>query len=244
MSDHFNYGICKDKPYTVQIIEKLPGNGRNARKALDPNVTAIRKSAELKWILKLRTVFPYGLNDRIGDEYKNDYSHNLVGNKFPSLKRSKKRLVRGTLHKGTNDSPFKFISDFKETLNNTIPDAMNFLAIRLNCFKKSNLKSIADLLNDEMSSNTFKLTFYQWYQAALDIISCKIYTPPLFEKLCFVTKQWTILTYPLYLTVKMLKILYHPYVKILKHLPLLMSLVQRLERQFLISINLLLITLM
>ena len=41
---------------------------------MDLTVKPLRKARELHWIVKLRTVFPYGLNDRMCDEYKNENS--------------------------------------------------------------------------------------------------------------------------------------------------------------------------
>ena len=63
--------LCKWASYTVQIIEKLVGNGRTVRGAIDPSETSKRRSREVHWMLKLRTVFPYGLNDRV-DEYQRE----------------------------------------------------------------------------------------------------------------------------------------------------------------------------
>lgn len=36
-------------------------------------------------MMRLRTVYPYGLNDLVGNEYDKNDTHNLVGNKFTSL---------------------------------------------------------------------------------------------------------------------------------------------------------------
>ena len=38
-------------------------------------------------MLKLRTIYPYGLNDRPWDEYKKKDTHVLVGNTFQPLPR-------------------------------------------------------------------------------------------------------------------------------------------------------------
>ena len=46
-------------------------------------------------MLKLRTVFPYGLNVCIGDEFRNEESHFAVGKIFPPLK----RLIREVYEK-------------------------------------------------------------------------------------------------------------------------------------------------
>ena len=58
--------------YTVQIIEKLEGTGRSERNVIKLDDSKYREKRELHWMLKLRTVYPYGLNDRVGDEFKNE----------------------------------------------------------------------------------------------------------------------------------------------------------------------------
>ena len=54
-------------------------------------------------MLKLRIVFPYGLNDKIGDEFKDEYSHCCVGLRFEALERQKPRVNRGTNRKGISN---------------------------------------------------------------------------------------------------------------------------------------------
>ena len=45
-------------------------------------------------MLTLRTVYPYGLNDRVGDEYMTNREPRIMGIKFPSLKRSINHPIR------------------------------------------------------------------------------------------------------------------------------------------------------
>ena len=45
----------------------------------------IRKARETFWIHEFRTIFPYGLNNRIGDEFKTDNKNTNVAAKFSSL---------------------------------------------------------------------------------------------------------------------------------------------------------------
>ena len=54
---HFN-GACSLEHLSVQPIEIISGNGRDERP------TKQRKLREAFWIKELRTVYPYGLNDR------------------------------------------------------------------------------------------------------------------------------------------------------------------------------------
>ena len=41
----------------------------------------------MEWMLTLETVNPYGLNDRVGDEYMTEKDSRVVGNNFFSLYR-------------------------------------------------------------------------------------------------------------------------------------------------------------
>ena len=87
MNTHFSKGHCKDASYTVNIIEKLEGSRRTDRNTMDFAVKSLRKARETYWTYELRTIFPYGLNDRIGDEFKTDNKHINVAAKFSSLPR-------------------------------------------------------------------------------------------------------------------------------------------------------------
>ena len=41
-----------------------------------------RQKKETKWMLKLQTVYPYGLNDRVGDKYMTQRESRVVDNMF------------------------------------------------------------------------------------------------------------------------------------------------------------------
>ena len=77
----------KDSSYTDNIIDKLEGTGRTDRNTMDFAAKPIRKARETYWMHELRIIFPYGLNDRIGDEFKIDNKHINVAAKFSSLPR-------------------------------------------------------------------------------------------------------------------------------------------------------------
>ena len=53
-------------------------------------------------VLKLRTVYPNGLNERIRDKYKKEDAHMLVGNTFPFLPRKPDRVSSETIPKNHN----------------------------------------------------------------------------------------------------------------------------------------------
>ncbi len=76
----------------MRILEKLEGNGRTgpgARDPLDPTSKRIRRAREKRWMLKLRTVFPFGLNDKVDGEWiRRSDDATPVSTKFPKLCRS------------------------------------------------------------------------------------------------------------------------------------------------------------
>ena len=179
LSGHFNAGCCKNTDYKVQILEKLEGNGRTERGALDASITQLRKAKEREWMLKLRTVYPYGLNDRLGDEFKDDNCHMQVGNKFPALSRAFTRLGRGASRFGhaTGITGVRFVTELKRVLDVDLPNAVNFIRISLSSMKKSHLKYIHNIISDEINDSPSDFIFSQWYLVILDIIECKLYKP-------------------------------------------------------------------
>ena len=77
--------------------------------------TQIRKAKETEWVLKLRTTYPYGLHDKIGDNYKT-FNKELIYTKFPTLKISPSR-IRGLKHCTINRTSRK---QFLFQLNNKL----------------------------------------------------------------------------------------------------------------------------
>ena len=88
----FNMGINKAK-YTIQITEKSQGNCRNNCGATDFGEVVLWTKRETECMLKLRTVYPYGLNEKVDicedgkslTRFKKD--DGTVGELFPSLPR-------------------------------------------------------------------------------------------------------------------------------------------------------------
>ena len=79
---HFSVGLCKNANCIVNIIEKLSGSGRDDNGNPIPVVTVKRQKKEAKLMLTLQTIYPYGLNDRVGHEYREEKDSRVVGNKF------------------------------------------------------------------------------------------------------------------------------------------------------------------
>ena len=178
LNNHFTKGLCKGSSYSVSLIEKLEGTGQTDRGFMDPKQTPARKLREVFWMKELRTIFPYGLNDRIGDEPKTADSHINVGLKFRSLPRKHKRVGRGKSHNGIcRTNPVDFITTFKQMLEIDLVNVPNFLRTSLCNMKKSGLKSTYLNLNDLLSSDSSLTLYKQYFQQCLDIIDCKLYKP-------------------------------------------------------------------
>ena len=85
---HFNSQSCKGADFSISILEKLKGNGRTPRGAIDATQTSERRSKEKEWMKKLRTLFPYGLNH---DTDKNlEHGDFVTAHCFPKLKETVK----------------------------------------------------------------------------------------------------------------------------------------------------------
>ena len=131
-------------------------------------------------MLKLCTVYPFGLNKRIGDKHCNTTGVSMIAFLFPPLKRS--APFRGVERKRPINPSILFDADnFHETLKIILADnlsnAMNHIRIQLTSMKKSSLRKLHTLLNDEVSSKADNFVFAQWYNAAIDIIESKLYKP-------------------------------------------------------------------
>ena len=85
--DHFK-NVCPGSSFSIQILEKLPGNGY-LNGNLDQNMLKYRLEREDYWIKTLRTVYPYGLNQRT----KFMCSSKPIGKLFPPLPRYGERYI-------------------------------------------------------------------------------------------------------------------------------------------------------
>ena len=57
VGQNFN-NVCSIEDLTVHPIEQIQGDGKN------PSIEKFRKLRERYWMKELRTIYPYGLNDR------------------------------------------------------------------------------------------------------------------------------------------------------------------------------------
>ena len=112
MNDHFEFHrdtSCSCYSFSYQIIEKLPGTGYDENGNLDEKWTKIRKDKEDIWIKKMRTIFPYGLNEKAkGKDNDSSVTHEAVGRSYKgfTIPRSGPRPVRTRVNRNSNESIF------------------------------------------------------------------------------------------------------------------------------------------
>ena len=65
---HFNNGPCKNAEFSCRIIQTIdkPARINGDKGPLDPETSRFRRKKEDDWIRKLQTLYPYGLNNRMG----------------------------------------------------------------------------------------------------------------------------------------------------------------------------------
>ena len=121
--------------------------------------------------------FPYGLNDRLGDEFKTDNKHSGAA-KFLSSPRNYIRANCGKSHKGVLCLlPQQFLKDLNYMLNTSIKDASNFIRILISSVKESYLKITHELLNTKLCDSHPDFRFSIYYLQIIDLIESKIYKP-------------------------------------------------------------------
>ena len=180
LANHFSKGHCKGATFTVNIIEKLSGDGRDNDGKLDPTINRIRKKKETEWMLKLQTVYPFGLNDRIGDEYMENRNHDNVFSKFPPLKKIKERFKIRTKYDTSNTFVVdNFIYIINESIRTNLKNTMNLIRVLLSSMKRSHCRILYDKITASLSEKHDNYPFSQFFLAALDIIKSKIGNPPI-----------------------------------------------------------------
>ncbi len=144
--DHFTTGACKNSSYYVQIIEKIKN-----RHAYYPNgkmnreTAIIRREREKFWMKELRTVYPYGLNDRCG---KNRDQHNMKDNIYSMLNKNYKRKNKHRGRKIVNRIYFNATHVFETALKTNITVLPHYLNSTIPQMNKSNLQQLGLLATE------------------------------------------------------------------------------------------------
>ena len=177
LCEHFQQGKCKGADYTVNIIEVFEGSGRLPNGKVDLNFAAnIRRKKETEWMYKLQTAYPYGLNDKTGDDYSYSSDETPVAYKFPSLKRSKPHPLRSRnfpFHQ--SNSVNSFLALFSNKLRTNIKSCMNFGRSAISSFSKKKLKELASAIIVFLKEQPETFPYTQWYLALQDRIESRFF---------------------------------------------------------------------
>ena len=97
--DHFS-NVCPNASFNIDILEKLPGDGYKDG-VIDDKMREYRLEREDYWMKTLRTVYPYGLNERV----KSMNSNTPIGKLFPPLPRHGNKYVNQRTRTHRNSTP-------------------------------------------------------------------------------------------------------------------------------------------
>ena len=165
--DHYK-NVCPGATFSIQVLEKLPGDGYKNGK-MDLAMLKYRLEREDYWMKTLRTVYPYGLNDKT-----KMMNRNLpVGKLYPPLPRHGTRF----LGKRTRSSKKCRISNLDSLVHSIfsyhVENRTNKFRILLNQLKHSNLKQLAVEASSLLS--VCDDTLRRWYELTIDIFLTKSY---------------------------------------------------------------------
>ena len=140
-------------------------------------MTKIRKAHEDIWIKKLRTIYPYGLNEKACDkDTKSSVIEPAVGKLFPPLSRNGLRPCRtreNRNNRSSNLSCSEFFTKLDHLLLHDIHNSFNEIRKLLNLTKKKVMKEIAFHILERDTYNFYENRF-QCYHYILDIIDTKL----------------------------------------------------------------------
>ena len=171
---------CNGYQFKYHILEKLPGTGYLPSGELDPEMSKLRKSKEDEWMKKMRTIYPYGLNEKANDKETNSsIVEPAIGRLFPPLSRNGDRAERSResrLSHASNISCHEFFEKLNDLLHQDLKNSYNEVRKMLNRIKKKVLKEIAFHIM-ERDTFTFIENKFQVYHYILDIIDTKLLKP-------------------------------------------------------------------
>ena len=183
IAQHFRSGPCKGAKFSMQVIEKWDGNGREPGGKMCEIEQSKRIKKETEWMLKLRTIYPYGLNEKITEKSNFDKLDSVEGIckgiLFPPLPRLSDRpqlVARKLRFHDKNFDPKTVIDTIRNDFANDKRNVPYNTRVILFSLRKSHLKAIAVELIEILKNCDDDL--YQTYVMALDVINTRIYVPP------------------------------------------------------------------
>ena len=95
--DHFNNGTCKGMDYSVNIMETIQQPAKIGQ-MLDQATTTLRRKREDFWMEELHTIYPYGLNNRHGNNQDQRNEEMSVRTMFHRKAKKRKKRSRRSPH--------------------------------------------------------------------------------------------------------------------------------------------------
>ena len=178
--NHFK-NVCPGAKFSIHVLEKLPGDGyKNGSRDKDMYLRRLKR--EDFWMKKLRTIYPYGLNEKSKDMNKNTL-HWPVGKLFPPIARHSQREpgIRNR-KKVPAQNPLKNFLNFEQHLI-TIPvlNRTNECRRLLDSFK---IKDIRYLVTDSkrILADDYSESRKRWCNLISDIFVTKTFKDEKVEK--------------------------------------------------------------
>ena len=88
--EHFTTGMCAGRGFTARIIETMKKDAK-VDGILDATATTIRRKREEIWMEQLRTIYPFGLNNRHGNNQDQRDETDCVSKEFHMKKKNRIR---------------------------------------------------------------------------------------------------------------------------------------------------------
>ena len=164
---------CVGSSFFIQILEVFQGSGY-INGQLCTTAREKRLEREDFWAKTLRTVYPYGLNDKV----RNIDNNKPIGLQLPSISRTSARAERprNNFRSNINNNADEILKKIYHIVENDIQNAYFHIRIILNSIKKKVLKQIATrILYRYNNSHDLKENLDQYYFYMLDIIDSKLY---------------------------------------------------------------------
>ena len=135
-------------------------------------------------MLSLRTVYPYGLNEKIGETGELNRlrleEDGIIGKKFPKLPRVNNRVATTQGNNKIDYSSFdhqQFSNSLIEKLQQYIKNAPYFIRVALFSMHKKQLIELANKFRELLENQGEDYMCIQWCLMAIDIINTRLFKP-------------------------------------------------------------------
>ena len=187
--DHFKNSVCGGWGYKVQIIQKMIGTGRKmgvsknkTRLDIDQAARTLREKCETAWMTELRTVFPYGFNERCGGrDWRVRGENDLVGRKlfkklghFLSNKKRAKKVHRPQVSAESSLDQIHHSCECNGPGLISCACVLNYSRQLVESLRKTQAKNLGALISEILYKGDSNKKFLpQYYEAILDMIDSK-----------------------------------------------------------------------